>query len=203
MCFISKHKNIKKIKGNNHCDVNKCIELVANNYNNCWQSMTSSDGFNVRFATASDYKAVLDINRNVYEGFDYLPSLYFYFLHHPDVFLFVAELNGKIVSIRSHITCIRIIPEHVCLCHICLLVASWRTIACFYRTCNKVHVPTSVQVHTGDQAFSSTVTVFFCLRLQHVARYHAEILCELHSHVSASFDDVILHVGWIQRLLFD
>ena len=60
--------------------------------------MTSLDGLNVRLATASDYKAVLDINRNVYDGFDYLPSLYFYFLHHPEVLLFVAELNGKIVS---------------------------------------------------------------------------------------------------------
>ena len=65
--------------------------------------MTSSDGFNVRIATANDYKAVLDINRNVYDGFDYLASMYFYFLHHPDVLLFVAELNGKIVSTRANL----------------------------------------------------------------------------------------------------
>ena len=71
--------------------------------------MTSLDGLNVRLATASDYKAVLDINRNIYEGFDYLPSLYFYFLHHPDVLLFVAELNGKIVS-----TCANF-HSHICL----------------------------------------------------------------------------------------
>ena len=53
----------------------------------------------VRRARVEDYRAIMDINRNVYAGYDYLPSLYFVFLHHPDVYMCVAELDGQIVSI--------------------------------------------------------------------------------------------------------
>ena len=82
--------------------------------------MTSSDGLNVRLATANDYKAVLDINRNVYDGFDYLASMYFYFLHHPDVLLFVAELDGKIVSTRVNLYChsVSMFPPVIMCCRI-------------------------------------------------------------------------------------
>ena len=53
----------------------------------------------LRRASADDYDAILDINRNVYEGFDYLPSLFHTFLQHPDIRLYVTEYNGEIVSI--------------------------------------------------------------------------------------------------------
>ena len=60
---------------------------------------TTAPNIHVRMARAEDYQAVLDINRHVYADFDYLPSLYFYFMHHPDVYMWVAEVGGKIVSI--------------------------------------------------------------------------------------------------------
>ena len=60
--------------------------------------MTLSEKLVVRPATGSDYEAVLDINRNVYSGFDYVSSMYFYFQHHPDVMMFIAELDGRVVS---------------------------------------------------------------------------------------------------------
>ena len=52
----------------------------------------------VRPATAKDYEDVMNIDRDVYEGFDYLPTLYYPFLHHPDFQLYVVEVGGKIVS---------------------------------------------------------------------------------------------------------
>ena len=53
---------------------------------------------NIRLASTADYKSVVDINRNISEGFDYVASLFFYFQHHPDVLMFVAEIGDKIVS---------------------------------------------------------------------------------------------------------
>ena len=38
--------------------------------------MKLSEDFSLREATAADYEAVLNINRNVYTGNDYLPKLY-------------------------------------------------------------------------------------------------------------------------------
>ena len=52
----------------------------------------------VRLATAEDYKAVLDINGNVYDGFDYLAYSYFPFLGDPHYLPLVGELDGRVVS---------------------------------------------------------------------------------------------------------
>ena len=60
----------------------------------------SSSELIFRLAKTTDREGVLDINRNVYSGFDYVPSLFFCFQHHPDVMMFVAEIVDKIVSTR-------------------------------------------------------------------------------------------------------
>ena len=52
----------------------------------------------VRPATFADYEAVLDINWNVFDGFDYLSSMYFEFLHNPHNVAVVAEVRGKVVG---------------------------------------------------------------------------------------------------------
>ena len=51
----------------------------------------------IRLATFADYEAVLDIDRNVYSGLDYVPTLYFNFLHSGNVLL-VTEQDGLLVS---------------------------------------------------------------------------------------------------------
>ena len=52
-----------------------------------------------RLATAGDYEAVMDINRDVYSGFDYLPVKYHQYLANPYRICVVGEMDGKIVSI--------------------------------------------------------------------------------------------------------
>jgi hypothetical protein len=59
------------------------------------------DGLNVRLATANDYQVVMDIDDNVYFGFDYLPSMYYQFMHSKRDFMFVLEEAQKIVSTPS------------------------------------------------------------------------------------------------------
>ena len=51
-------------------------------------------------ATQADFEGVLDINRNVYEGLDYLPGMYHEFLHNPNckIYLVKRKRNGEIVS---------------------------------------------------------------------------------------------------------
>ena len=53
----------------------------------------------VRLATTEDYEAIMDINRNVYGGVDYLPALYFTFQHNPEIYSFVAEIGEVGVSL--------------------------------------------------------------------------------------------------------
>ena len=53
----------------------------------------------VRRARLDDYEAVMALNRNVFEGLDYLPSMYSMFLHDKSVHNFVVELDGKVVRI--------------------------------------------------------------------------------------------------------
>ena len=55
-------------------------------------------GFAVRPALPGDYEAVLDINRDVYAGLDYLPIYYHIYMQSPDCHSFVCTLDGKIVS---------------------------------------------------------------------------------------------------------
>ena len=51
-----------------------------------------------RRATLEDYEGVMDINRNVYNGLDYLPDLYDRYISDPFRLAYVAVIDGKIVS---------------------------------------------------------------------------------------------------------
>ena len=53
--------------------------------------------FNIRIATVRDYDAILDINRNVYKGYDYIPALFYTFFHNQNINLYVGLYCGKIV----------------------------------------------------------------------------------------------------------
>ena len=57
-----------------------------------------ADEITFRLAGHGDYEAVMDINRDVYGGFDYLPCLYHTFLHDKGVIMMLAEVKGKVVS---------------------------------------------------------------------------------------------------------
>ena len=52
----------------------------------------------VRLATVDDYERVLDIDRNLYDGEDYLPYKYHKFLRDPNRSVFIGEIDGKAVS---------------------------------------------------------------------------------------------------------
>ena len=54
-----------------------------------------------RVATPGDYNAVMDINRNIYDGFDYLPALYMKFVRDPNYRITLAELDGEVVAMAS------------------------------------------------------------------------------------------------------
>ena len=62
------------------------------------QKRISRSSIRVRRAVGADFNDVMDIDRNIYWGFDYLPALYHAFSHHPDVHMYVAEINNEIVS---------------------------------------------------------------------------------------------------------
>ena len=49
-----------------------------------------------RLAGHSDYKAVMAIGNNLYDGRDYLPDLCHEFLHRHDILMGVVELHGNI-----------------------------------------------------------------------------------------------------------
>ena len=53
----------------------------------------------VRRARLDDYEAVLDIDRNVYDDLDYLPTMYHTLVQDPNVDPFLIEIDGKVVSI--------------------------------------------------------------------------------------------------------
>jgi len=52
----------------------------------------------VRRAVLGDYEAVLDINRNIYAGFDYVPALYFTYFHDNQHVIYVLEQDGQLVG---------------------------------------------------------------------------------------------------------
>ena len=56
----------------------------------------------MRRATADDYEAIVRISKDIYDGLDYLPSIYFRLLEHPNRCVQVAEWDGEIVSVHSH-----------------------------------------------------------------------------------------------------
>ena len=53
----------------------------------------------IRRAAVEDYEAALKIHDNVYEGFDYLPSMFYIFLQSHKHVMFVREVeNERLVS---------------------------------------------------------------------------------------------------------
>jgi len=52
----------------------------------------------VRRAVLGDYEAVLDINRKVYAGFDYVSALYFTYFHDHQHVIYVLEQDGQLVN---------------------------------------------------------------------------------------------------------
>ena len=51
-----------------------------------------------RRGTEEDYQAVLDINKNLYGGWDYIPALYHKYVKDPKRVTTLAVLDGKVVS---------------------------------------------------------------------------------------------------------
>ena len=56
------------------------------------------DKFSIREATPEDKQAVLDCHNNVYDGLDYLPEFYDYFMAAQHIKAFVLLHGEKIVS---------------------------------------------------------------------------------------------------------
>ena len=56
------------------------------------------EGFSIREATPKDKQAVLDCHQNVYDGLDYLPEFYDYFMTAQQIIAFVLLHGEKIVS---------------------------------------------------------------------------------------------------------
>jgi hypothetical protein len=61
------------------------------------------DGLSIRLATSPDKDDVIDINRNVYDGRDYLRAYYDDFMTCSLTTPYVAILDNKIVSVANHI----------------------------------------------------------------------------------------------------
>ena len=55
-------------------------------------------GIIIRKAKPADHEPILDINRDVYEGTDYLSAQLHNLFHFTDVQMFVTECEGRIVS---------------------------------------------------------------------------------------------------------
>ena len=54
-----------------------------------------------RLASAADYEEVLEMSEGMYDGYDYLPSVFHQWLKEPYRLVFVAELEEKLVGLRS------------------------------------------------------------------------------------------------------
>ena len=52
-----------------------------------------------RRATLADYHAVLEISKDIYDGWDYIPAKYSKLLQDPNIVALVIELDGKVVSV--------------------------------------------------------------------------------------------------------
>ena len=63
---------------------------------------SNEEGVRVRRATSGDYDDIIDINLNVYDRLDYMPSIYEQFVASPVVYAtYVAESDDKLVRKRS------------------------------------------------------------------------------------------------------
>ena len=52
----------------------------------------------IRYATAEDYKAVMAIDDNIYDGADYLPVFYHDFINDPMTRCYVMEIDDTVVG---------------------------------------------------------------------------------------------------------
>ena len=57
-----------------------------------------ADKVKVRAARCEDYNSVMEINKAVYEGFDYLPFHYFEMYHNKKCSMYVGEIDRHVVS---------------------------------------------------------------------------------------------------------
>ena len=53
----------------------------------------------VRRARLGDFEAVMAIHDFVYDGADYLKSMYHILLQHPDCHAYVGEVDGRVVGV--------------------------------------------------------------------------------------------------------
>ena len=79
------------------------VSVTTNHHISCTfivppQVKRMSSSIQFRDATPADYDDVMNINDNIYEGHDYLPSYYHDFCKDPQCHMFVAEDEGKVVS---------------------------------------------------------------------------------------------------------
>lgn len=59
----------------------------------------------VRRATADDYEAVMNITDDLWDGNDYLPTLYHVFLQTKQHVFYVAEIHGRLVKKQQAFRC--------------------------------------------------------------------------------------------------
>lgn len=62
--------------------------------------LSEMDDYNVREAREDDREEVLGIHNNVYDGLDYLPVYFDYFMSCKDITPFVLLHKNKIVSVH-------------------------------------------------------------------------------------------------------
>ena len=64
--------------------------------------MASLENLTFRRATLDDYENVVSINKEVYDGFDYIPFNYQALLKNDRTFGYIAEESGKPVSLVQY-----------------------------------------------------------------------------------------------------
>lgn len=57
----------------------------------------------IRRAKFDDLNAIMDINDNIYDGLDYMPALFYTFMHSKLHAIYVHEEDGKIVGLSKFI----------------------------------------------------------------------------------------------------
>ena len=67
----------------------------------------------VRLARPDDYAAVLDVNRFVYDGGDYLPVMYHMYMQNKQSDCFVIEVDGQVVGIHGTYTASQIAKKWI------------------------------------------------------------------------------------------
>ena len=60
--------------------------------------MTTPKKMVARQATADDYEAVMDIDRDVFDGHDYLLAMYHAYMQDSTRYCYLVEIDGRVVS---------------------------------------------------------------------------------------------------------